>query len=418
MDIKSALDKLYSLHQFGVKLGLDNITGLLKYIGNPHQDLKSFHIAGSNGKGSTASFLASILFEAGYKTGLYTSPHLMKFNERIRINGVMIPDEYVCGFMEETGDYINRYSPTFFELTTAMAFKYFKDHEVDYAVIETGLGGRLDATNVINPLACIITSISSEHTNILGDSILKISEEKAGIIKPGSKVFLSLLPGESIEVFENKAGSLDCDVYKLSEFASFGADSVSLEIGTNLINIYKTPMRGDFQLRNSALAAIVLLETMPHVGTLTILKGIKNVVQNSGIAGRFEIYNNEPRIIIDGAHNLESIEGFISEFRKEYQSYDSCILIFGSMKDKNIPGSLKKLAEFFDNIYATSINYERAATIKEIVDTGKDINIDVRPLEDAGLFIKDFKKTKLNNCLVVLGSIYVIGEIKIVLERN
>ena len=173
MNLEEALEKLFSLHQFGIKLGLENICNLLDYLGNPQKELTTFHIAGSNGKGSTSSFINSILMEAGYRVGLYTSPHLVKFNERIRVNSEMIPDEYVVGFMNSLGDYIEKHSPTFFELTTAMAFKYFAEMKLDYAVIETGLGGRLDATNVLNPLASIITTISREHTNVLSDSIPK-----------------------------------------------------------------------------------------------------------------------------------------------------------------------------------------------------------------------------------------------------
>ncbi|MFA7290175.1 MAG: Mur ligase family protein, partial [Melioribacteraceae bacterium] len=178
MNYKTALEKLFSLHQFGIKLGLDNTKDLLNFIGNPQKDLKCYHIAGSNGKGSTSSFIASILTEAGYKTGLYTSPHLIKFNERIRINGQMIEDNYVLEFMNSVESYIEKNEVTFFELTTAMAFKYFYDMKVDFCVIETGLGGRLDSTNVIFPLISIITTISLEHTNILGHSIEEIAAEK------------------------------------------------------------------------------------------------------------------------------------------------------------------------------------------------------------------------------------------------
>ncbi|MFA7229307.1 MAG: Mur ligase family protein, partial [Melioribacteraceae bacterium] len=192
--IQSALNLLFSLHQFGIKLGLDNMTALLDHIGNPHSGLKMIHIAGSNGKGSTASFIASILMEAGFKVGLYTSPHFVKFNERIRINGVMIDDNSVAEFVDGLREYISEKKPTFFEITTALAFHYFLHQKVDYAVIETGLGGRLDATNVITPLASVITSISLDHTEHLGETIEKIAAEKGGIIKPGAKLFTGIMP--------------------------------------------------------------------------------------------------------------------------------------------------------------------------------------------------------------------------------
>ena len=169
MDIQSALNKLYSMHQFSIKLGLERIENLLDHLYNPHEKLTCFHIAGSNGKGSTASFLASILMEAGFRVGLYTSPHFVRFNERIRVNGKEIEDSYIADFVESLEVYIEENKPTFFEVTTALAFKYFSESDLDFVVVETGLGGRLDATNVLEPLASIITSISLEHTHILGD---------------------------------------------------------------------------------------------------------------------------------------------------------------------------------------------------------------------------------------------------------
>jgi len=202
MDLKSALEKLYSLHTFGIKLGLENIQKFLSTLDNPQSKLKTIHIAGSNGKGSTAAFIASILMEYGYKVGLYTSPHFIRFNERIQINNVQIPDEYLANFITESEDYIDEHKLTFFEVTTAIAFKYFAENDVDFAVIETGLGGRLDATNVLDPLAVVITSISLEHTNILGDTIRKIAFEKAAIIKKHIHVFVGKLPMEAVAVVE------------------------------------------------------------------------------------------------------------------------------------------------------------------------------------------------------------------------
>ncbi len=169
MDIETSLKKLFSLHTFGIKLGLDNITGFLDHLDNPQRELKTIHIAGSNGKGSTASFIASILQEFGFEVGLYTSPHFVRFNERVVINGKQIEDEYISSFISDNENYIDEHELTFFEVTTAMAFQYFREMKTNYCVIETGLGGRLDATNVLNPLAVVITTISLEHTNVLGN---------------------------------------------------------------------------------------------------------------------------------------------------------------------------------------------------------------------------------------------------------
>jgi dihydrofolate synthase/folylpolyglutamate synthase len=204
MDFERVLNKLFALHTFGVKLGLENIKVFLEHLGNPQSQLKAFHIAGSNGKGSTSAFTASILMECGFQTGLYTSPHFVKFYERIVINGEQISDQAVANFFEKHEEFIDKHKLTFFEVTTAMAFQYFKDSKVDYAVIETGLGGRLDATNVFNAVGVIITSISLEHTNILGKTLREITKEKAAIIKNHNKVFTGKLPEDAKKVVETK----------------------------------------------------------------------------------------------------------------------------------------------------------------------------------------------------------------------
>src|SRR5690606_8415986 len=183
MNIERILTKLFSLHNFGVKLGLDNIKAFMEHLGNPQKYLKAFHIAGSNGKGSTSAFISSILMESGFKTGLYTSPHFINFNERILIDGKQISNEAVAEFFEKNEKFIDEHKLTFFEVTTALAFQYFYENNVDYAVIETGLGGRLDATNIFNAEGVVITSISLEHTNILGNTVNEIAGEKAAIIK-------------------------------------------------------------------------------------------------------------------------------------------------------------------------------------------------------------------------------------------
>ena len=237
MNLEQALEKLFSLHQFGVKLGLDKPKKLFKHIGNPHNDLKCIHIAGSNAKGSVASFINSILIEDGFKVGLYTSPHFIKFNERIRINGEMIEDEYVIEFMNELNDYIDENEPTFFELTTAMAFKYFKDNKVDYAVIETGLGGRLDATNVIDPIATVITTISLEHTNILGNTLEQIAYEKGEIIKQDRKSVIGFLPNVAEKVIEKKAKSVNSELFRLKDNIKESNDFIMLFLRDKKINI-------------------------------------------------------------------------------------------------------------------------------------------------------------------------------------
>ncbi len=262
MDLKKSLNKLYSLHTFGIKLGLDNITRFLKILGDPQLKLKTFHVAGSNGKGSTSAFMASILMEMDYKVGFYTSPHFVKFNERIKINNFEIPDEYLAHFIVDYEKDIDQLGLTFFEVTTGMAFKYFYDQRVDYAVIETGLGGRLDATNVITPIASIITSVSLEHTEILGNSIAKIASEKAEIIKHKSKVFTGKLPTEAIKVIEAKCFETKSELFRIEEYVNEDHGRVELYTEEVEINEWVIPLKGSYQKINAALAGLCIAKTL------------------------------------------------------------------------------------------------------------------------------------------------------------
>ncbi len=412
MNIESALDKLFSLHQFGMKLGLENILNLLEQIGNPHKKLKTFHVAGSNGKGSTASFIASILMEAGYKVGLYTSPHFRIYNERIRINGKMINDEYVAAFITSLEEYIEKNSPTFFEITTALAFKYFEEQHVDYAVIETGLGGRLDATNVIHPIASVITSISLEHTQHLGNTIEKIAFEKAGIIKSNSIVFTGRVPVEAKKVFEETASQCGSKYFPIDNYLKMEKERVVITCKEKLFSLYFTPLQGDHQLLNAALAIKIVDECLSLKNGLVYSNGIKNVINNTGIEGRYEIVNARPKIIFDSAHNLEGITSFIEEFSKEYKSYSERVLVFGAMRDKAIDEMLLALKPYFTTIYVTKIDIDRSATTEELRTIASSVGVEVNSLKDPVSFVNGFFGRSNNQCLVVLGSMYLLGEIK------
>jgi dihydrofolate synthase/folylpolyglutamate synthase len=412
MNIESALQKLFSLHQFGIKLGLENIQRLLERIGNPHKNLKSFHIAGSNGKGSTSSFLASILMEAGYKVGLYTSPHFVIFNERIRINGKMIPDDYILKFISELDEYIENNKPTFFELTTAMAFKYFDEQKVDYAVIETGLGGRLDSTNVLNPIASIITSISLEHTQILGDTIEKIAIEKAGIIKNNIVVIVGNMPEEALSVITKKSIAMDCINYETRNFVTEKKIGIKVDLKTGSFDISSTPLRGYHQAFNAALAVKSLNATIGVDNEKIFSDGINNVIRNTGIQGRYEIINEYPKIIFDSAHNPEGVKAFIKEFSADFENYSHRILIFSALNDKNISGMLCELKPYFHEIMLSKISIDRSATIDELQTAALANKINAQTVEDPTNFIFKFKENPGKNCLVVLGSMYLLGEIK------
>lgn len=416
MDLETSLKKLYSLHTFGIKLGLDNTIRFLDHLGNPQQDLKCIHIAGSNGKGSTSSFISSILQELGFKIGLYTSPHFVKFNERIVINGKQIEDEFVAEFISTNEKYIDEHQLTFFEVTTAMAFQYFKDMKTEYCVIETGLGGRLDSTNVLNPMAVVITTISLEHTNVLGNTIEEIASEKAAIIKKNTKVFIGLLSAEADKIVNEKCTDMESQLFSLRKYV-VQDDKTTVRFLDNKILEINSPLKGHYQEINAALAALSVAETLSIFDENKFKAGIQNVSKNTGLTGRYEIHSEFPRIIFDSAHNPEGIENFLSEFSKEGDLYNKRFLIFGAMKDKSIEEMLSKLCEYFDEILLAEIQYERAAKPDEMLDLCNKLSIKSRVLHQPASFIHEFKEKDSNNCLVVLGSMYLLGEIKQQLQR-
>lgn len=416
MDINESLNKLFSLHTFGVKLGLENISNFLHQIGDPQKKLKSIHIAGSNGKGSTSSFIASILIEEGYKVGLYTSPHFVRFNERIMINGKLIPDEYVADFINKHNKWIDENQLTFFEVTTAMAFEYFKDQDVDYAVIETGLGGRLDATNVLNPLACVITSISLEHTNILGNTLEMITFEKAEIIKKGAKTFIGLLPEEAIKIIENKCSKVGSELFCLEEYIIEKNDRVDLYTEELEFDNWEVPLKGKYQYYNAALASLTVAKTFNIDDPSVITRGVKNVIKNTELQGRYETVNEKPKIILDSAHNPEGIKSFMQAFKQESKNYKKNILLFGVLKDKNIEVMLSLIKGNFDEIYFTTVSSERSASIEQIKQIADRLNIEYKVVQNIKNFLSEYLSEVKDSCLVITGSMYLLGDIKSILS--
>lgn len=412
MDLDTSLKKLFSLHTFGIKLGLENTIGFLNHLGNPQQPLKTIHIAGSNGKGSTSSFIASILQEFGYKIGLYTSPHFVKFNERVVINGKQIEDEYISAFISENEKFIDDYQLTFFEVTTAMAFQYFKDMKTDYCIIETGLGGRLDSTNVINPLAVVITTISLEHTNVLGSTIEQIASEKAAIIKNGTNIFSGMLKEEAAEMIEQKCRETNSKLFQLKDFVIEDSDHTRVMINNERSIEINPPLKGNYQKYNAALAVLAVSKTFLFNDERKYQLGIANVSTNTGLQGRYEYYHKNPTIIFDSAHNQEGVENFLREFAKEAGSYRKKTLLFGAMKDKAIGDMLQMLSQYFDEILVAEIHYERAASVGEIIKLCRELNIAGLDITEPVKFIESFTIGNVDECLVVLGSMYLLGEIK------
>lgn len=412
MDISTALDKLFSLHTFGVKLGLNKIKAFLEYIGNPQLKLKVIHLAGSNGKGSTAAFISSILMEAGYKVGLYTSPHFVKFNERIVVNGVQIDDEYVARFITKHWEYILQQELTFFEVTTALAFEYFFKSNVDYAVIETGLGGRLDATNTLNPQAVVITSISLEHTNVLGKSLTEITKEKAAIIKSKIKVFTSSLPEESEKIIQTKCVEENSELYTLKKYFNSETNLLKTKNGDINLENLNVPLKGIYQKNNALLAMLTIVNSGLVSDKKILLDGISNMVLNTGFQGRYEYFNKYPTVIMDSAHNIDGLRHFLQKFKNESKQYKKKIVIFGVMRDKAVEEMLLELDKIFDKILLADIKYERSMKYEELQNICKKFSIIAHGVSEPVDFIRNFLKGDKDNCLVILGSMYLLGDVK------
>ena len=297
---------------------LETIQQFSAYLGNPHLDFRSIHVAGTNGKGSSSHMLASVLQEAGYKTGLYTSPHLRDFRERIRVNGKVISETYVIDFIARHRDYLEAHSLSFFELTVGMAFEYFSAEAVDIAVIEVGLGGRLDSTNIITPEVSLITNIGMDHMEFLGDTLPKIAREKAGIIKPGVPVVVSESQDEVADVFKEIAAERKAPLVF--------ADQQDLPA-------YTTSLMGNYQKRNirGVLATLSSLEKFP-VQEVDISKGLLKVAENTGLQGRWQTLGEHPRIICDTAHNPDGLELVMKQLLS--QEYKSLHMVIGFVKEK------------------------------------------------------------------------------------
>ncbi|APA63646.1 bifunctional folylpolyglutamate synthase/dihydrofolate synthase [Maribacter sp. 1_2014MBL_MicDiv] len=300
---------------------LDGITLFASHLGNPHTNFKSIHVAGTNGKGSSSHLLASVLQEAGYKVGLYTSPHLRDFRERIRINGKKINKDWVVDFIENNSYFFEQRKLSFFEMTVGMAFSYFDKESVDIAIIEVGLGGRLDSTNIIYPEVSLITNIGLDHTDILGDTIPEIAREKAGIIKPNIPVVVSEFNEETVPIFKEVANKMNSKIL----FADSGNYNSDYEIG----------LLGSYQKRNikGVLGTLNLLKGF-EIREEDKVNGFKNVVKNTGLMGRWQKIGDQPTIICDTAHNKDGLSYVLEQLKN--QEFDTLHIVIGVVKDKNI----------------------------------------------------------------------------------
>lgn len=305
------------------KADLSNTHLLMDYLNNPQKTLQCIHVAGTNGKGSTSHLLASIFQESGYKVGLYTSPHLKDFRERIKINGIEISEDFVCDFIEKNKFFFEKNELSFFEMTVGLAFDYFNKEKVDIAIIEVGMGGRLDATNVITPLISVITNIGLDHTAFLGNTIESIAREKAGIIKPNIPVVIGEYTTESKKVFVAKALENNSNIY-------FASDIIK--------EILPSALLGDYQKHNikAVLQTIAVLNSQNEfvVSVENIKNGLLNVIKNTGLQGRWQQLNNAPKVICDTAHNKHGLEIVLNQVQKE--KYETLHIVLGVLTDKDL----------------------------------------------------------------------------------
>lgn len=406
MEIEKLLDELYSYSMHGIKLGLENIKTLCKEMGEPQKDYKVIHVAGTNGKGSTSTTIETILLEAGYRVGKYTSPHILKFNERIRANGQDITDEDIVKYYQLVKDIVAKTGlrPTFFEMTTAMMFKYFSDLKLDYVVLETGMGGRFDATNVCEADICVITNVGLDHTEYLGDTIYKIAKEKAGIIKNCPKVIVADSNPEFLKaISEEKAEIINVlEKYKDARMKlDFKGFVTRIEIGEES---YDFSLFGDYQFKNFLTAYEVVTEL--GIDREIIKKACKKVVWQC----RFERYFEKPLVILDGAHNEDGMRELCKIIEQGYRS-DEVVIITSILKDKDVKHMLKLMRKISDNIVFTSLEDNPRGT------TGEKI---LEQLEDKrGCLVEnDMKKAyeiakNLNKkIIVVCGSFYTLSKFK------
>ena len=307
------------------KKDLTNIVLLVEHLGHPELQFKSVHVAGTNGKGSTSSMIASILQEAGYKVGLYTSPHLKDFRERIKINGQEIPEDFVVDFVAQNQAFFEVNALSFFEMTVGLAFDYFAKFQVDVAVIEVGMGGRLDATNIITPLLSVITNIGFDHTQFLGDTLAKIAAEKAGIIKRNIPVVIGEYSQETQPVFQNKAAAEQATIYFAQE-----APEV----------LYPCALQGDYQKHNkkTVLQAIEILKANFSISEEHLKAGLQNVVINTGLLGRWQVLHEKPFAVCDTAHNAHGLAEVLAQIA-QYE-YDTLHVVLGVVNDKDLDAIL------------------------------------------------------------------------------
>lgn len=404
------------------KEGLQNTLALDKHFNHPHTNFKTIHIAGTNGKGSCSHSLASILQEAGYKVGLYTSPHLVDFRERIRVNGQCISKERVVKFVKDERKFFEPLHPSFFELTTALAFKYFDEQKVDIAIIEVGLGGRLDCTNIISPILSIITNISFDHTQFLGDTLAKIAAEKAGIIKKGVPVIIGEANEETRPVFQSKANEVNADIVFAEDNAIVTSSSPIVDGGRryNLSNnsTLVGELSGDYQERNmnTILCACNILKQMNIIKNDDIIaKGLTNICKNTGLLGRWQTIQNNPTVVCDTGHNVGGWNYLAPQIKR--QQCNQLRIVFGMVDDKDI-NSVMFLLPKNAIYYWTQAESKRAIKAERVAEIAIKHDLRGEIFDNVEVaYTKALQDSNKDDFVFVGGSSYIVADLLTFLSR-
>lgn len=402
------------------KADLNNTIKLVEVLGKPHQKIKCIHVAGTNGKGSSSHMLAAVMQQCGYKTGLYTSPHLLDFRERIKINGKLIPKNYVVEFVEKYKPTFEEIEPSFFEWTVALAFDYFAQEEVDVAIIETGLGGRLDSTNIITPEACLITNISFDHMNLLGDTLEKISAEKAGIIKPKVPVVISQYQSESAPIFSARARELKSPLeFADKNYRVVSAKKIKGMLELELLNKkteqkeqYQLDLTGNYQIKN-VLGVLNLLEYIEKSGFIIepekIKKALSQVVKLTGLQGRWQTLQEKPLVIADTGHNEDGIKLVLENIAAT--THEKLHIVFGVVNDKDISKILQLLPKTAQ-YYFVKADIPRALDQDELAKQAHAIKLHGKAYASVEEGLKAAKKAANKGDLIFVGgSTFVVADV-------
>jgi dihydrofolate synthase/folylpolyglutamate synthase len=431
MTYQQTIDYLYAQLPMYSRIGaaaykedLHNTIALCNAINNPQTKFKSIHIAGTNGKGSTSHMLAAMLQQAGYKTGLYTSPHLKDFRERIKINGEMINQEFVVDFVERTKTVSEQVNPSFFELTVAMAFDYFEKENIDIAVIETGLGGRLDSTNIITPLLSIITNIGYDHMDILGDTLEKIAFEKAGIIKPGIPVVIGEYLPETKDIFISKAKELNAPIHFAQDEYTVTNVNYSMQLlscdVTNtehkITESFELDLNGLYQTKNvrTVLCAEgILMQQGFNIKNEDEKYGLRHVKELTGLYGRWDVISANPTVILDVAHNEDGIKQLLLQLSVVRRPSSALHFVIGMVKDKDVS---KVLSLFPKNAqyYFSNAHIDRALPHRELMEKAKTFELKAESFDDVNEAIKAAKlNAAADDIIIVCGSVFLVAEVEI-----